>query len=126
MLAQSHAGEIHLLPALPKAWPSGRVRGIRLRGGFDLDLEWSGGALARAEIRSRLGGVARVRTAQPVKVSAGTATPAGAANPNPFYRVHDPGAPVIHPSAPAVPATPRGGSVVDIATTPNSTIVLTV
>ena len=98
MLAQSHAGEIHLLPALPSAWPSGRVRGIRLRGGFEVDLEWAGGALTRAELRSRLGGVARVRTAVAVRADGAATAPASGPNPNPFYRVHDPGTPVVHPA----------------------------
>jgi alpha-L-fucosidase 2 len=116
MLAQSHAGEIHLLPALPRAWPAGRLRGIRLRGGFDADIEWSGGALVRAVLRSRLGGIARVRTANTVTVSGGPARPAAGANPNPFYRVHDPGAPVVTPSAPAAILVPPRGVVIDIST----------
>src|SRR3954462_10420962 len=75
MLAQSHAGEIHLLPALPAAWPPGQGGGIRLRGGFEVDVAWAGGVLTRAELRSRLGGVARVRTSVPVRVDgAPTAT----------------------------------------------------
>ena len=51
MLAQSHTGCIHLLPALPKAWPEGIVRGMKVRGGYELDLEWKNGSLSRAELR---------------------------------------------------------------------------
>jgi len=51
MLVQSHMGYIHLLPALPEAWPEGHIRGMRVRGGYELDLEWEDGALARAVLR---------------------------------------------------------------------------
>ncbi len=51
MLVQSHMGCIHLLPALPKAWPTGRIKGMRVRGGYELDMEWKDGKLARAVVR---------------------------------------------------------------------------
>ena len=51
MLVQSHMGVIHLLPALPKAWATGHVKGIRVRGGYELDMEWKDGALVRAVLR---------------------------------------------------------------------------
>jgi alpha-L-fucosidase 2 len=68
MLLQSHAGEIELLPALPKRWPRGSVEGLRARGNFGVDLDWDGGALVEARLVSGSGGRCRVRSAMPLDV----------------------------------------------------------
>ena len=61
MLLQSYSEEIHLLPALPSAWPSGRVRGLRARGGFTVDIAWENGALTQAAIRAKRNRLCTVR-----------------------------------------------------------------
>ena len=68
MLLQSHAGEVHLLPALPAAWPDGAVTGLRARGGLTVDLAWRGGLLAAARLQATHGADCLLRCAAAVIV----------------------------------------------------------
>ncbi len=61
MLLQSQGGEIEFLPALPRAWPNGSVRGLCARGGYVIDMAWKQGRLQSATILSRSGGTAQLR-----------------------------------------------------------------
>lgn len=61
MLLQSQAGEISLLPALPAAWPAGYVKGLRARGGYEVDIAWQDGRLTEARLRAGRDGRCRVR-----------------------------------------------------------------
>ncbi len=74
MLLQSHRDELHLLPALPAAWPAGFVTGLRGRGGYAVDMEWTAGRLARAVVHAVKPGPCRIRSATALRIiSAGAA-----------------------------------------------------
>jgi alpha-L-fucosidase 2 len=75
MLMQSHNGEIALLPALPKAWPNGSIKGLRARGGFEVDMSWEKGEVATLTLTSTLGKRCRIRSASPLAFDGGSSNP---------------------------------------------------
>jgi alpha-L-fucosidase 2 len=101
MLMQSHDGAIYLLPALPDIWATGKVCGLRARGGFLIEeLAWENGQIKTLKIKSLLGGNLRIRTRLPVSLSGnGTLQKAEGVNPNPFFQTPEIPAPVISEKA---------------------------
>jgi alpha-L-fucosidase 2 len=87
MLVQSQDGAVHLLPALPDAWSTGKVTGLKTRGGFTVDLDWKNGKITKLVVKSALGGQCRLRAYSILK-HAGL-TPAKGANGNPLFVVAD-------------------------------------
>ena len=78
MLLQSHAGEISILPALPKSWSTGSVKGLHARGAVEVDIDWKDGKASRVALRSPIAADHKVRfedgRVETVKLAAGKET----------------------------------------------------
>ena len=61
MFLQSHTGVIQLLPALPREWSTGEIKGLKARGNFTVDIKWADGAVTETTIVAESGGTLRVQ-----------------------------------------------------------------
>jgi alpha-L-fucosidase 2 len=117
MLMQSEDGAIFLLPALPDAWSTGRLRGLRARGGFEIeDMEWKDGRLIKLVVRSKLGGNLRLRVPNPLRSAGDFLATATGSNSNPYYQTEVIPAPVISSEAKLTESDPKPTLLYDIAT----------
>jgi alpha-L-fucosidase 2 len=101
MLMQCADGAVDLLPALPDAWPSGTISGLRAWGGFEIvQLKWKDGKIEKLVIRSTLGGNLRLRIPNTLRPAGNFSfAPAKDINDNPFFRIMETAAPVVSPKA---------------------------
>lgn len=116
MLLQSHDGAIHLLPALPDSWKKGSVRGLRARGGFEIDMDWDKGLLTFLRVKSTLGGNCRLRlpnAVPPGKTALKTAT---GTNSNPFYQTPTIKPALVSPEARLEGISPKKGLLMEMKT----------
>ena len=99
MLVQSHDGAIHMLPALPDTWPSGKVTGLIARGGYEIDITWHKNKITELKVKSRLGGNCRLRLNNDLGSGNSKLIQAEGQNPNSFYEVPQIKNPLISPVA---------------------------
>jgi alpha-L-fucosidase 2 len=126
MLVQSHDGAIHILPALPDNWQTGSAKGLRARGGFEIEeLEWNEGRVTKLKIKSTLGGNCRIRSYSELK-SDGKAklVSANKENSNPFYSILEGKKPLISEKAKLSQPNLKASFLYDLPTTPGQEIVL--
>ena len=96
MLVQSHDEAVHLLPALPDEWKNGEVKGLRTRGGFEIEkMIWENGSLKEVTIKSHLGGNLRLRSGVMFTLNGKTLKMAEGKNPNELMQIYPVATPIV-------------------------------
>ena len=101
MMVQSHAGAVHLLPALPSAWKEGEVKGLRCRGGFTINrMNWKDNALNEVDITSTVGGKLRIRSSVALTCVGSDLKEAEGVCTNPYLQIQEIKKPLVNAAAP--------------------------
>jgi len=123
MLIQSHDGALHLLPALPDEWRSGKVKGLKTRGGFTVDMEWDGGRIKNMVVHSTIGGTLRLRSYD--ELSDSRLTSAVGPNPNVLFETAAIHEPIVSSKAQVTLPELKKVYEYDIKTTPGHSYIIT-
>ena len=123
MLIQSHDGALHLLPALPDEWRSGKVKGLRTRGGFSVDMEWDGGRIKNMVVHSIIGGTLRLRSYD--ELSDSRLIAAEGPNPNVLFEPAAIREPIVSPKAQVTLPELKKVYEYDLKTTPGNSYIIT-
>jgi alpha-L-fucosidase 2 len=120
MLLQSNDGAIFVLPAVPDVWKDGSIKGLRARGGFEIEsMEWKTRKIYKLVIKSNLGGNCRIRSYSPLKIEGDAIlVQAKGGNSNPFYHVAQIKKPLISPKAKLDPVKLGNTFLYDVETKP--------
>ncbi len=126
MLMQSADGAVSLIPALPDVWPTGSVKGLRARGGFEIvELYWKDAKVTKVVIKSTLGGNLRLRVPNEVRLDNGVAlSQAVGTNQNSLFQTEETPSPVISSRATVTPPQLKETLLYDINTQPGKTYTL--